>query len=76
MNSTHSLMRCDLSSPLQPSWSPCEIKGYNFKDYSLRQALVLSKYKIVYFGSMNTQSTFVLEVEKHSLNLEVVREDQ
>ena len=52
-----------------------DVEKYNFREYCYREAVSVEN-KVVYFGSNNVDSTFVLEKEEESEQLKVVREDE
>ena len=52
-----------------------DVEKYNFREYCYREAVAVEN-KVVYFGSNNVDSTFVLEKEEESEQLKVVREDE
>ena len=63
--STNSALWFDLNSIGKPSWKVLDLLNYNFNNYYYRTALTLGN-KIVYFGSNDTDITFVLEKEEQS----------
>lgn len=73
--SSHSLLCCNLNSHQQPKWKGFDLQGVSLKgDYS-RNAFNIEN-KIVYFGSSNPILTCVLEKEKYSEKLRVVKRDE
>ena len=75
VGSSHSVAWCPLSADGPPQWSFMDLGNYNFTVNQDREALVL-KNKIVYFGSWNKNTSFVLEQEEESEKLRVTREDK
>ena len=71
--SSHSAMQCRLSSTYVAEWKFMNIQNNCFKRYYDREALVVEN-KIVYFGWSNLNATYVLERDKESGQLKVVRE--
>ena len=68
-------MQCRLSSTYATEWKFVDLPNYSFKRYQEREAVVVEN-AIVYFGVNNKKSTFVLEQDEESEQLQVVREDE
>ena len=73
-NSSHSVMQCRLSSTYAAEWKFMDLSNYSFKGYCWREAFAVGN-KIVYFGCLKKNATFVLEEEEESEQLKAVRED-
>ena len=71
---SHSVAWCRLSSTTHFRWKLADLAHHNFKGYYSREAFEVEN-KIVYFGSRDVNSSFVLEQEEDSEQLRVVRED-
>ena len=73
--SSHSVLWCRLSSTYAAKWKFVDLPNYSFTGYHNREALV-GENTIVYFGAKNENTTFVLERDEESEQLEVVRKDE
>ena len=72
--SPHSVLWCDIDSIHLPLWKGLDLADCEFTEHYYRKALVLEN-KIVYFGTWNENATYVLEKEKQSHELRLVRQD-
>ena len=69
--SSHSVAWCRLCYNAPAKWEFVDLPNYSFAGYARREAFVIEN-KIVYFGSVHRETTFVLESGEE---LRVVRED-
>lgn len=66
---------CDLNSANASQWISIDLPNYSFTKRYYRKVALIDK-TIMYFGSVTSKQTFILEKEEESKNLKVVREGE